>query len=288
VPRGLDRIQQLAKEAKARSDAYTSGDGARALMLKDGETCRGRFLEEGLGIWYLYAHPLPKKPGQQYNDLVLCLDQALTDAEEMAGYVEGSKQCRGCELEGINRPTRVVVNFIRYDEPKLVRDAKGNPVKNNGEYVFDGVAPALVVCNFATGTGSRLAFLESQYGVGITNHVVTIHKTGDKNNPFMIDIVQANIAPDHPDVVASNGGKEFERKLFEKKLHPAKAIQSVMPKFKALPLMSYGDMKRAYSGASVPSGFQGDGSPATGENTYAQAAASQVAGGHANLGAFGS
>jgi hypothetical protein len=278
VPRGLDRIQQLAKEAKARSDAYTSGDGARALMLKDDETCRGRFLEEGSGIWYLYAHPLPKKPGHQYNDLVLCLDQPFSEAEEQ-GYVEGSKKCRGCELEGINRPTRVVVNFIRYDEPKLVRDAKGNPVKNNGEYVFDGVAPALVVCNFATGTGSRLAFLESQYGNGITNHVCTIHKTGDKNNPFMIDVVEPN---KHPE--------EFERKLFEKKLHPPKAIQSVMPKFKALPLMSYGDMVRAYSGVSVPSGFQGDGgSGATPENNvYAQAADQAAGRGHLNLGAFNS
>jgi hypothetical protein len=288
VPRGLAKIDELAKAAKARSDAYTSGEGLhRALMLKDGQTCRGRFLEEGNGIWYVYTHELPRKPGQQYGDKVLCLDQALTDAA-VEGYVEGSTPCYGCELEGVARPTRVIINFIRYDEPKLVRDAKGNPVKNGNDYVFDGVEPTLVVCNFATGVGSRLAFLESQYGVGITNHVVTIHKTGDKNNPFMIDVVQANVAPDHPDVVASNGGKEFERRLFEKKVSPPEAIKSVMPKFKAIPLMSYGDMKRAYSGASVPSGFQGGGAPATSENTYAQAAASQVVGGHANLGAFGS
>jgi hypothetical protein len=275
----LSKIEQLAKEAKARSDAYVSGEGfSRALILKDGQTCRGRFLEEGSGIWYLYTHPLPKKPGQQYNDKVLCLDQPFTEAEEK-GYVEGSKPCRGCELSDVGRPTRVIINFIRYDEPKLVRDSKGGAVKENGNYKFDGVEPALVVCDFATGVGSRLAFLESQGGVGITNHVCTIHKTGDKNNPFMIDVVQANHPPE-----------EFERKLFEKKLSPPDAVKSLTPRFKSIPLMSYGDMARAYSGASVPSDFQGDGSAgdaAPAENIYARAA-EQAAPGHLNMGAFGS
>lgn len=278
MPTGLKKIEKLAQEAKARSDAYVSGEGFnRALFLKDGQTCRGRFLESGSGIWYLFAHPLPKKPGQQFSDMVLCLDQPFSEAEEQ-GYIEGSKPCRGCELSDIGRPTRVVVNFIRYDEPKLVRNSKGDAIKENGQYKFDGVEPTLVVCNFSTGVGSRLAFLESQYGAGIDNHVCTIHKTGDKNNPFMIDVVEPNKPPE-----------EFERKLFEKKLSPAKAIQSLTPKFKALPLMSYGDMVRAYSGASVPSGFQGDGgSGATPENNvYAQAADQAAGRGHLNPGAFG-
>jgi hypothetical protein len=49
--------------------------------------------------------------------------------------------------------------------------------------------------------------------------------------------------------------------------------------------MSLGDMRRAYSGASVPSGFQSsDGNgQAPADNVYAQASQ-----GHMNPGAFGS
>jgi hypothetical protein len=278
VPKGTKKIATLAQEARARSDAYASGEGInRALMLKSGETCRGRFLESGEDLWYLYAHYLPKKPGQQYQDLTLCLDQALTDAA-VEGYVEGSTRCRGCELEDVSRPTRVVVNFLRYDEPKLVRDAQGKPVKDaHGNYAFDGVEPAIVVCNFATGVGGRISFLEEQYGVGIDNHVCTIHKTGDKNNPFMIDIVE-NKKPPEP----------WEIELHGKKTPPPKAIQSLSPQYKSLPLMSYGDMVRAYSGVAASSGFaapNGASQPES-DNVY-ERAADATAGGRPNLGAFG-
>jgi hypothetical protein len=272
MPKGLARIEQLAKESKARSDAYSSGEGLnRALILQDGQTCRGRFLEAGSDIWYLYAHDLPKKQGQRYADKVLCLDQPFTDAA-VANYVEGSTRCRGCELEGVGRPTRVVINFLRYDEPKLLRDAQGKPVKEGNDYKFDGVEPAVVVCNFSTGIGGRLAFLESQYGAAIDSHVCTIHKTGDKNNPFMIDVVEANKPPE-----------PWEIALFNKKTSPPEAIKSLFPRFKSLPLMSYGDMVRAYSGASVGSGF-GDGAQAVPPgNVYGEAMA---AGGGVNLGAI--
>lgn len=279
MPRGLQKIDKLAKEAKARSDAYESGEGmARALYLKDDETARGRFCEEGEAIWYLYTHPLPKKPGQRYADKVLCLDQPFTDAE-VDSYEEGHKRCPGCELDGVSRPARVIINFIRHDEPKLVRDAQGKPVKNGNDYQFDGVEPALVVCDFATGTGGRLSFLESQHG-SITNHICTIHKTGDKNNPYMIDVVEANKA-----------ASDVEKALYAKKLSPPQAIRGLFPRFKSIPLMSVGDMQRAYSGVSVGTGFQGgEGEqPAQGQesNIYAQATDHAAGRGHLNLGAFG-
>jgi hypothetical protein len=282
MPRGLAKVATLAKEAKARSDAYESGEGLnRALYLTDeNPTARGRFLEEGEGIWYLYTHVLPKKQGQRYGDRVLCLDQPMTEAE-VDTYQEGSKPCAGCELEGVSRPARVVINFIRYDEPKLRRDKDGKGVKDgNGNYIIDGTEPALVVVDFATGTGGTLSFLESQFGP-LTNHVCTIHKTGDKNNPFLITVVEAN-----------KPVEEFEKKLHDKKTPPPEAVKSLFPRFKSIPLMSYGDMKRAYSGVSVGSGFQGgDGQPANGgdasSNHYAQAAEQAAGRGHLNLGAFG-
>jgi hypothetical protein len=271
----LKKIDQLATEAKARRDAFDSGEGfQRALVLKDGQTCTGRFLEEGDNVWYLYTHDLPKKPGQRYADKTLCLDQAFT-AAEAEHYVDGTNPCYACGLEGVSRPTRVVINFIRYDEPNLVRDAQGKAIKENGEYKFDGTKPELVVCNFSTGIGGRLSFLESHNGP-LTNHVCTIHKTGDKNNPYMIDVVEKG-----------KPAEDFERVLFEKKVEPPTAITQLG--MRKISRLSFAEMKHVYSGAGVPTGFApaGDQQPAQPENIYAQQAANAAAGGGINLGAFG-
>jgi hypothetical protein len=284
MPRGMKRIEPIAKAAKERSDAYNSGEGfQRALYLKGGQTATGRFCESGADIWSLYTHPLPLKPGRTIPDHVLCLDQPMTDAAAET-YVEGSTPCYGCELEGVNRSSRVIINFIRHDEPKIVRDAQGKAVKDeNGNYKADGVETALVVCNFSIGIIGRLSFLESTKGP-IINHICTIHATGDKNNPYMIDIAEADKLPPSP--------KELE--LYNKKPHPPKVVTSLSPKFKSLPLLTYGDMRRAYGGAAT-SGFATD--PATGqqqpvtpENNFYAKAADQAAGasGTLNLGAFGS
>lgn len=264
MPKGLRKIEQLAAEAKQRSDNYGSGEGLlRALVLKKGDTAKGRFLEEGDDIWYLYTHELPKKPGQNFGDRVLCLDQ---DDE--------GKPCPGCETDGVSRTPRVVINFLRYDEPKLRRDEKGKPVKDQqGNYVFDGVAPQVVVWNAPQSVGGRLAFLESQRG-GLTNHVCTIHRTQDNQNPWMIDVVETK-APE-----------PFEVALYDKKTEPNKAVVNLG--VRSIPLMSYGDMRRAFGGVGTASGFQGGddaNAPQEGGNIYAQAA--QGGGGRMNIGAFG-
>jgi hypothetical protein len=260
VPKGLKKVEQLANEAKARSDAYNSGDGLqRSLVLKKGETAKGRFLEDGENVVYLYTHELPKKPGQNFGDRVLCLDQD-----------DQGVSCPGCEIEGVSRTPRVVINFIRYDEPNLVRDAKGKPIKNGNDYVFDGVKPQVVVCNLPQSVGGRLAFLESQRGA-LSQHVCTIHRTTDNQNPWMIDIVETK-APE-----------PFEVELYNKKTEPEKAITQLG--VRSIPLMSYGDMKRAYAGVAAAAGFAGgDGAqPAQTDNVYAQSAA----GGGIVPGAFG-
>jgi hypothetical protein len=282
VPRGLSKIKQLAEDANARSQAYEAGEGGgvRALKLSPGETAIGRFLEEGENVWYLYMHELPKKPGQAYGDRIQCLDQDDVGAD-----------CPGCQIEGAKRTARMVINFIRYDEPKLRRGADGKAVKDAANnYIFDGVEPALIIWEAPQSAGGRLAYLEAMNNGGdashgITNHVVTIARTSDNKNPWMIDVVQANKPPD-----------PFEIELFNKKVDPPKAIQNVFPRYLSRPVMSVGDMRRAFSGVGVPSGFaagasSGDGQPqpAGEENMYARAAQNAAAGstgGHLNLGAF--
>lgn len=273
----MHRIEKIANEAQARSDAYNSGAGfLNSLVLQKGQTAKGRFLEEGEGIWYLYTHELPKKPGQNFGDRVLCLDQDDQGAE-----------CPGCELEGVSRTARLIINFLRYDEPKLRRDEKGKAVKDaQGNYVFDGVEPQIVVWNAPQSVGSRLAFLEAQHG-GLSNHVCTIHRTQDNQNPWMIDIVAKDLAPDHPDALAMAMVHEpFEKKLYDSKTEPPDAITKLGRR--SIPLKSVGDLRRDFSGASVASGFSGGGQQAQAQpdNPYQQAADSAAGRGHVNPGAF--
>jgi hypothetical protein len=270
MPRGMKRIEQLAADAKAKQDAYDSGEGfSRSLMIKAGETCKGRFLEEGENVWYVYTHELPRKQGQNYGDKVLCLDQPLSAAEADT-YQEGSRDCYACGIDGVRRQTRIVINLLRYDEPKLLRDAKGKAIKENGEVKVIGVEPAIVVCNLPQSAGGRLAYLESQRGA-LSMHVFSLHKTGDKNNPWHIDILE------------TKPGEPWEAELNAKKVEPIEAIKTA--RF-GLPQLSPGDMRRAYGAAGTAAGFQG-GDTSSGDsqetNVYAQAGHGQV-----NLGAFGS
>lgn len=274
MPRGLAKIAQLAEDAAARQAAYDSGEGGgmRALRLSPNETATGRFLEEGSGVWYLYMHELPKKPGQKYGDRVLCLDQ---DDEGVP--------CPGCETEGVSRTARMVINFIRYDEPKLVRGPDGKAIKDaQGNVRFDGVEPQLVLWEAPQTAGGRLAYLEEEnnggdVNHGITHHVVKIKRTADNKNPWMIDVVQRDKPPE-----------PWEIELFNKKEEPLKAIQNVFPRFLKRPMMSYGDMARLYRGVAATGAFAAAGGeqPAT-DNVYAQAA-QNAAGGNMNLGAFSS
>lgn len=296
MPKGLKLLAKIAEEGRARREAYDAGgDFQRALVLKPGQVATGRFCEEGEDVTYVYTHELPKKPGQQIADKILCLDQD-----------DQGVPCYGCELENVKRNTRLVMNFIRYDEPKFVRDDKGKPVKDNfdkyqiemipdpsGEMIQNPATgqsvPKMVVATemalliFDTGAsaGGRLAFLESQKG-GMTRHVCTIARTHDNTSPYMIDILEANKLPPSPEEVA----------LFQKKIEPLKAITQLGKR--KIPALSYGDMIRAYGG-SVGSGFaQGGGQgqpPVTPDNNvYANAAqneANKVTGaGSLNLGAF--
>jgi hypothetical protein len=275
MPRGISRIKQLHEESAKRQAEFESGTGFhRALIMKGNDTAQVRFLEQGVGLWFVYTHKLPLKPGQQYADSILCADQALSDAEAET-YVEGSRPCYACQLDGVPRSARVIVNLIRYDEPRIQRDEAGKALRDAANQImFDGIEPALLIWETSQTVGNRLAYLESRHGP-LTNHIFTIHRTGDKNNMWMIDIAELNKTPPSPEEVA----------LAEKKIDPPLAIQKASPKFKALPLLSYGDMRNRYSGAgSSPTSFVATGAgapaPAPTGNVYADAAARM------NLGAF--
>lgn len=275
MPVGLDKIKQNADQAAKRQADFDSGasEFKRYMMLKNGDTARVRFLEEGASVWFVHTHELPKKPGQQFADKILCADQALSDVEANT-YADGSRACYACQM-GVKRGTKVLINLIRFDEPKLTRDAQGGAVKDAaGNYVFDGTEPALLIWDCSQTLGGRLAYLESVHGP-LSHHICTVHKTGDKNNMYMVDIVEPNKSPE-----------PWEHALLQQKIDPPKAIQLASPKFRALPLLSYPDMQRAYANVGVASGFQPPAPVAPTGNTYADAMAARNAGGHVNPGAL--
>jgi hypothetical protein len=280
MAKGLKKITRIAEESKAKRDAYDahkqSGDSdfQRALVLKPGQVATGRFCEEGEDVTFVYTHDLPLAGGQSIPDKVLCLNQ--DDESHVA--------CYGCERagDGVRRGARLVMNFIRYDEPKLMREDNGRPVRDNFKnYQYEMKTDpqtgqqvivteyALVIFSTGTSIGSRLAFLESQKG-GMTNHVVTIARTSDNTSPYMIDILEADKKP-----------SDVEEAIFNKKIDPIQAITKLGKR--SIPAMAYNDMVRAFGG-SVASGFSQSGAAPTG-NPYADAA--NQAGGVINRGAFG-
>lgn len=280
MARGLARIARVTEEKKASRDARDaqrqSGDVEyqNPLVLQPGETATGRFCEDGDNVEELNTHNLFLAPGQKIADKVLCLKQEDTPDEP----------CFACEhaldME-IKSGTRIVMNFIRYDEPKLERDANGRAIKlGPKEYKYEMTTDpttgqpvrvtenALVIFQTGSTISTRLHYLETQKGP-LSNHVVTIARTHDNTNPFMIDIKDADKPP-----------SDEEKAIYAKKLPPLKAIQA-LPGKRAIPFMSYNDMARAYGG-SVSSGFSSGAAP-TG-NPYTDAA--NQAGGTINRGAF--
>lgn len=299
MPKGLKLLAKIAEEGKAKQAAYDAGGGdyQRALRLKNpGEMATGRFCEGDENVTCVYTHDLPLKGGSSIPDKILCLDQD-----------DQGVPCYGCELENVKRNTRLVMNFIRHDEPVFKRGADKKPIKDQfgnyqlevipdpsgetiqnpttGEVIPKMVAKtemALVVFVTGSSLSGRLAFLESQKG-DLTEHVCSIVRTSDNTNPYMVDIVRENVKPSNEEVA-----------LYNKRVDPLKAVTQLGKR--KIPALSYGDMIRAYGG-SVGSGFaQGGGqgqSPVTPENNYyakaAQNQADQVTGaGKFNLGAFDS
>jgi hypothetical protein len=278
VPTGMSKIEQISAAAAKKQAAFDQGaskDFHRSLVLRPGQTATGRLCEDRDDIWFVHTHRLPPKPGMQYGDKILCVDQPLSSLENQS-YQDGSRPCYACGLEGVSRSTTVIVNFIRYDDPILERDSDGKAVKNGKDYVFkkneDGTVAtemSMLLWIAPQITGSRLAYLEMQHG-GLSKHVITIGRTPDNKNPFMVDIFEKGKEP-----------SPEEHALFDKKGDPPQVVQQ-LGRYKSLPLMGYEDMRRAFSGVSVPSGFAQPSAPAG--NVYADAANQQT--GSINRGAF--
>lgn len=217
MPRGLGKIQQVAKENAAKRKAYEeAGPGLRFLKLDDGDSVRVRFLEQGDDVWMLWTHQLPKRPGQKFGDSVWCLDQ---EDEGVA--------CPGCNRQK-TRSAKMCINVIWYDAPKIKRDSDGKAVKVNDEIVFEGTENCVATWQRGSTEGGRLAYLNEQHG-GLVGHIFKITRQGSTKDDtkYFIDPDQLNVDPTPADT-----------ELYKAKPDP----RDVVRKF------SFGDMERAYAG----------------------------------------
>lgn len=254
MPRGLAKIQGIAKENAAKRAAYDAqGPGIPRLRIADGETVKVRFLEQGDEVEAPWTHRLPKLPGQNFGDTVLCLDP-----DDL-----GTAPCPGCELQK-GRSARICINVIWFDAPKLVRDKEGKPVKDgNGKWQFNGTEDIIAIWERGPSEAGRLSMLDEEHG-GLTTGICKIRRTGSTKDDTTY----------HIDWVESKAPSPSEVELYKKKGDPKKILKS----------MSYGDMRRAYSGGGqATSDSTGEAPPAGEGNAFA--AATQ---GAASRGAFGS
>jgi hypothetical protein len=250
MPSGLSRIRQLADESAARQAAFDELSGGRFFSLPNsGDRARVRFLEQGDDVKFFWTHQLPAKPGQQFGDSVLCLDQD-----------DKGVPCPAC-VRGKNRTPRVCINLIWYGAPRFVREpgqdgrpgkVKKDPVTNAP--LIDGVEDVVATWGASQTVGGRLDTLHknAEGAGGLMMGVYIVQRRGiKKNTEWDIDL----------DSTVGNGGyvqpTQTELALYQAKPDP----KWVMREY------SFGDMERAYSGGIV---VPGQGAPA---GAFAAAAA---------------
>lgn len=260
MPSGLKKIRALADESAARQAAFdeNSGGGRYFSLPNSGDRARVRFLEQGDDVKFFWTHQLPARPGQQFGDAVLCLDQ------EDAGA-----PCPGCARQK-NRTPKVAINLIWYGAPRFEREPgkdggigkiKKDPVTNNP--IVNGVEDVVATWACSQTVGGRLDTLHGNAEAkgGLMMGVYTVQRRGiKKNTEWDIDL----------DQTVGEGG-------FAQPTAPEMALYQGKPDPKwIMRELSFGDMERAYSGGTV---VPGQGAPS---GAFAAAAADV-----AQRGAFG-
>lgn len=259
MPQGLSRIKQINQENAAKRAAYEEGKGGiRYLDLKDGDIATVRFLEQGDEVFFIWVHDLPKRPGEAFPQKTPCLDQE-----------DQGNACAACE-RGIKRRSQVIITCIWFNAPKFQRDKDNKIIKgNDNRPVVIGNEDTVAVWKTGPTNGGRLEYLDSSHG-GLTRGIYKIKREGSTkdNTTYHIDFAeQRDPTP-----------AEFE--LSKDKPNPNTV----------LPVLSYGDMARVYSGGGPVQQPDGNGQstgplpPAAGPtgNAFADASRSPI-----NRGAFG-
>lgn len=251
MPAGLSKIRQLAEAAEARQAAFDESAGVRYFSLSSGQSAVVRFLEQGEFVKFFWTHQMPRKPGQQFGDRVLCLDQD-----------DVGLPCPAC-ARGKTRSPRVAINVIWYDAPKFAREEpKGDRTVGrikkdaNNRPIIEGTENCVATWELAQSLGGRLDTLHTQAVGACANlgfaegglmfgiYQITRRGTG-RNTTYDIDLRtdlgQGGYSLPSPEDVA----------LFNSKPDPKVVMRE----------LSAGDMERAFAGATggmtqqAPSGF---------------------------------
>jgi hypothetical protein len=212
MPSGFAGIKQASEEIEARRN---SGGGG-FFKLDPGQSAVVRFLEQGDGIHWCWAHEVPVA-GRQFGEDVPCIDK---DGK--------GDPCPGCERD-IKRRVRGHINVIWREAPKLVRDSEGKTVRDgSGKVQFDGTEDRIVTWTQGIQTFDDLADKDVTYkglmsrdfritrkGSGLqTKYVIEpANPDGGPQELSTADVKLAESKPDLQEKITPPGYSDFVRKL---------------------------------------------------------------------------
>jgi hypothetical protein len=197
MPRGFDAVQTLSKRS-------AGGVGPLRLRLKDGESAKVRFLEQGDDIFYYYYHDfshIDKDNGFKYS--FPCLDQE-----------DEGKPSPGNEND-FPRKFKTAVNVIWRDAPDYERDSDGKiVVDGSGNWKQIGTRDQVAVWEGGPSIYQTLAKKDLAYK-GLASRDLEITRTGTGfDTRYAVepaDIDSGPVAPTEEDIALAKDKYDLEK-----------------------------------------------------------------------------
>jgi hypothetical protein len=172
VPEGFEGVREAAAEIEERKAAGGKSFD-RKLQIEDGGSAIVRFLEQGKGVKWCWAHQVPAIGKQKWGDWLPCLDQRG----------KGEKACPACEAGGElgKRKFQGYINVIWHDAPKFPKDDQGRddwakgPLKNSDGSVV--VEPTIAKWNKGITVFEELDGIDATFG-GLTTRLFKVTRRG--------------------------------------------------------------------------------------------------------------
>lgn len=220
-PSGLDAFQKHANVISARR---SGGEFQRVdyFGLKDMESARVRFLEQGENLTWAISHRI-KTPGLAWPSDVLCLDQE-DDGTPCPACMSDNREVKSRSTKGyLNIIWRGTEESDLSRAPIYKRNDKGSPEKVNGKKVITGYEDSIWLWKCSKRVFEQILTKDKNYKGLMSRDFLISRKGADKDNttyfiePAVIDggpepltVADQNLAQGKFDVVSITTPGTFE------------------------------------------------------------------------------
>lgn len=186
-PSGLEAFQKHSDVISARR---SSGEFQRIdyFGLKDGESAKVRFLEQGENLTWAISHRI-KTPGLQYPQDVLCLDQE-DDGTPCPACMSDNREVKSRSTKGyLNIIWRGTEESDLSRAPVYKRNDKGSPEKSpNGQKIITGFEDSIWLWKCSKTVFEQILSKDKAYkGLMSRDFLITRKGAGLENTTYFIE-----------------------------------------------------------------------------------------------------